>query len=116
MHGGMMTARERFRKVIRHETSDRMPYLFGGPRASTFAAWRLQGLSEEQQRRWSDFVGEEGGTGVGKINMVELLKGFADGEDLERYEPPYVLEEQIGAIEETFDPLRAISTAREEDE
>jgi uroporphyrinogen-III decarboxylase len=64
-----MTARERFRKLIRHETPDRMPYLFGGPRASTFAAWRRQGLSEEQQRRWSQFVGEEGGTGIGKINF-----------------------------------------------
>jgi hypothetical protein len=64
-----MTARERFRTLIQHETTDRMPYLFGGPRASTFAAWRRQGLSEEQQRRWSQFVGEEGGTGIGKINF-----------------------------------------------
>ena len=30
-------------------------------------AWRRQGLSEEQQRNWSTFVGQEGSMGVGKF-------------------------------------------------
>jgi len=46
---------------------DRLPYVFGGPRASTFAAWRLQGLSEELQRRWGQFVGEDSRMDVGKF-------------------------------------------------
>lgn len=62
-----MTARERFRAVLRREPIDRLPYTFGGPRASTFAAWRRQGLSEEQQLRWGAFIGAEGGMGIGKI-------------------------------------------------
>jgi len=45
-----MTPRERFRAIVRGQQPDRMPYFFGGPRASTFAAWRKQGLSEEQYR------------------------------------------------------------------
>ncbi len=61
----LMTPRERFRRIIRHERPDRMPYAFGGPRASTFKAWRKQGLSEEQQKNWSRFVGSEGGMGIG---------------------------------------------------
>ena len=60
-----LTPRERFRKIIRHEEPDRMPYAFGGPRASTFAAWRKQGLSEEQVQNWGAFVGGEGGMGIG---------------------------------------------------
>ena len=43
--------------------------------------------------------------------MVELLRGFADGEDLETYEPPCDLEKQLGPIEEMFDPKRAIAQA-----
>jgi len=62
-----LTQRERFVAIIHHEPVDRLPYFFGGPRASTFAAWRKQGLSEEQQRHWSAFVGAEGGRGVGKF-------------------------------------------------
>jgi len=62
-----MTPRERFRRIVRHEEVDRMPYLFGGPRKSTFDAWRKQGLSEEQRKHWSDFVGEDGRTGIGMV-------------------------------------------------
>ena len=59
------TQRERLSKIIRHEKPDRMPYAFGGPRASTFAAWRKQGLSEEQQNNWHGLVGGDGGMGIG---------------------------------------------------
>jgi len=33
-----MTSRERFCRILRHEKVDRMPYMFGDPRGSTFAA------------------------------------------------------------------------------
>ena len=62
-----MTPRERFLAVARRQPVDRMPHVFGGPRASTFAAWRKQGLSEEQQREWGRFVGAEGCMGIGKL-------------------------------------------------
>jgi hypothetical protein len=62
-----VTARERFRAMVRGEPVDRMPFAFGGPRASTFAAWRRQGLRREQQERWADFVGPDPVVGIGKI-------------------------------------------------
>ena len=42
------------------------------------------------------------------LYMVELLQGFARGEDLDTYEPPCDLERQLGPIEEMFDPLTAV--------
>ena len=45
------------------------------------------------------------------LYMVELLKGFADGEDIDTYEPPCELEKQLGPIEEMFDPRKAIAQA-----
>ncbi|KPJ63528.1 MAG: hypothetical protein AMS15_00070 [Planctomycetes bacterium DG_23] len=44
-----------------------MPYSFGGPRKSTFAAWRKQGLSQQQRENWREFVGEERGLGIGML-------------------------------------------------
>lgn len=63
-----MTRRERFRAITRHEKPDRMFLQYGGPRASTFAAWRKQGLSAEQQAQWGRFVGEDGYAGIGKLD------------------------------------------------
>ena len=62
-----MTPRERFLAVARGEEVDRLPYSYGGPRASTFAAWRLQGLSDELIRNWGSFTGQDGGMGTGKF-------------------------------------------------
>jgi uroporphyrinogen decarboxylase len=67
-----MTGRERFRKIIKHERPDRMPYAFGGPRASTFAAWRKQGLSAKQQENWEEFVGQDVTFSIGKTNFGPL--------------------------------------------
>ncbi len=62
-----MTPRQRFYSLLRNQPVDRLPYAFGGPRASTFAAWQQQGLSEEQQNGWSQFVGEDGLNELGKL-------------------------------------------------
>lgn len=67
-----MTPRERFLAVAKGKPFDRMPYHFGGPRTSTFAAWRKQGLTDDLLHRWGEFVGEEGGTGLGKIDCGPL--------------------------------------------
>jgi hypothetical protein len=45
------------------------------------------------------------------LYMVELLRGFADGADLDTYEPPCELEKQLGPIVEMFDPGKAIADA-----
>ncbi|HTQ09184.1 MAG TPA: hypothetical protein VMI31_03850, partial [Fimbriimonadaceae bacterium] len=67
-----MNARERFLTLIRGKRPDRMPFWYGGPRTSTFAAWRRQGLSPAQERNWSEFVSEEGFGGIGKLDFEPL--------------------------------------------
>jgi uroporphyrinogen decarboxylase len=62
-----MTPKERFKRVFRREPVDRMPYTFGGPRVSTFRAWRKQGLSEQQVSNWQQFVGGDPAMGIGRI-------------------------------------------------
>jgi uroporphyrinogen decarboxylase len=62
-----MTPRERYLAITRGEEVDRLPYNFGGPRASTFAAWLRQGLSQEQRSNWHSFTGADGGHGIGKF-------------------------------------------------
>ncbi|GAI09050.1 unnamed protein product, partial [marine sediment metagenome] len=42
------------------------------------------------------------------LYMVELIKGFANGEDIDTYEPSCLLEKKLSEIEEMFDPLKAI--------
>ena len=69
----MMTSRERFRTIIRHEKPDRLPFLFYGPREATFGAWRKQGLSEEQERNWAEFLGQDDwATSFGKVDYGPL--------------------------------------------
>jgi len=67
-----MTERERFLCVIRGQRPDRMPFWYGGPRDSTFAAWRLQGLTDDLVDGWGDFVSEEGFRGIGKLDFEPL--------------------------------------------
>ena len=38
------------------------------------------------------------------LYMVELIKGFSNGEDLDTYDPPCELEKHLGPIEEMFHP------------
>jgi len=67
-----MTNRERFLRFMAGEDVDRPLYWFGGPRPSTFAAWMKQGLSEEQRDGWREWVGEERGIGIGKVDVYPL--------------------------------------------
>jgi uroporphyrinogen decarboxylase len=62
-----MTPRERFHRILRHEKPDRLPFEFGGPRESTFKAWRKQGLSQEQQENWDSFTGADGYKALGRL-------------------------------------------------
>ena len=49
------------------------------------------------------------------LYMVELLKGFARGEDLDAYEPPCELETHLGPIEEMFDPIKTLADHDEQE-
>jgi uroporphyrinogen decarboxylase len=49
------------------------------------------------------------------LYYVELMKGLADGADLNTYEPPCVLERQLGPVEEMFDPFRTILDVYEDE-
>jgi hypothetical protein len=62
-----MTHRERFLAVAQGEPVDRMPYWYGGPRASTFAAWRRQGLTDDLLNRWGEFTNSDPAMGTGKF-------------------------------------------------
>lgn len=94
-----MISRERFRRVFRHEKVHRMPYVYtiGGPRGSTFTAWRHQGLSEEQREKWYEFIGEDEVIGIGTVrfNMIpsfekkiieehDNIRVWIDGEGIKR--------------------------------
>ncbi len=67
-----MISREGFRRIFRHKKVDRMPYVFGNPRGSTFAAWRKQGLSKEQQEKWYDFTEEDETISIGKTDFAMI--------------------------------------------
>ena len=43
------------------------------------------------------------------------IKGLANGEDLDTYEPPCELEKQLGPIEEMFDPIKTLADHDEEE-
>ena len=56
-----MNARERFLATMTFGRPDRIPYHFGGPRESTFAAWYKQGLSRDMDfYRWLGYDHWEG--------------------------------------------------------
>ena len=67
-----MTPRERYRAFVAGERLDRLPYAFGGPRQSTLAAWRRQGLGPEQERRFGSWVGADPWVGFGKLNCQPI--------------------------------------------
>jgi uroporphyrinogen decarboxylase len=50
------------------------------------------------------------------LYMCGLLRGFADGEDLDTFEPSLDFEDKLGPIEELFDPHAAIAAAYASDE
>ena len=45
------------------------------------------------------------------LYMAELIKGFANGEALDAFEPPRVLEKELGPMEDTFNIQKAIEAA-----
>jgi uroporphyrinogen decarboxylase len=67
-----VNARERLCALWRNQPADRLPYRFGGPRASTFAAWRRQGLRREQAEQFARFCGFDGSINIGKLDTAPL--------------------------------------------
>lgn len=69
-----MTSRERYVAYMQGKPVDRMPYHFGGPRASTFAAWRKQGLTPALESSFGRFIGADPVAGIGKMNFGPVPK------------------------------------------
>jgi hypothetical protein len=67
-----VNSRQRHRALWRGEPIDRLPHVFGGPRASTMAAWRKQGLRAGQEAGFGVFCGFEGSIGIGKLDTAPL--------------------------------------------
>ncbi len=109
-----MTPRERFRALVKGEPVDRLPYNFGGPRASTFRAWLKQGLSEEQRRNWSRWLDAEPAIGFGKLNTqpipafdIQVLR-----EDPARNEREWIDEWGVRRIDAIRQPTEGFATRR----
>jgi uroporphyrinogen decarboxylase len=67
-----LTPRERFLAFVRGERLDRLPYTSGGPRQSTWRAWRKQGLTPELERCFWQLVGGDPWVGFGKFDTGPL--------------------------------------------
>jgi hypothetical protein len=67
-----MAARERYHAVIKAESVDRLPCVFGETRTSTFAACRKQDLSAEQEAEWAAFIAEHTYQTLGKLDFGPL--------------------------------------------
>ncbi|MBT7598152.1 MAG: hypothetical protein HN559_24830, partial [Gemmatimonadetes bacterium] len=50
------------------------------------------------------------------LYYLELCRGFCDGQDLASFEPSCQLEQQLGPVEEMFEPGSAIAAAYAMDE
>jgi len=89
-----------------------MPYWYGGPRSSTFAAWRKQGLTEQQEVGWAEFVAEEGFQGIGKLDY-EPLPRF-DEVILEEHgnERTWIDHYGVKRVDAIYQPTTGFSTRR----
>jgi uroporphyrinogen decarboxylase len=94
-----MTARERYRKSLLFGKPDRVFLAPGGPRESTLAAWRRQGLGEDEN--WAQALGlSGGGEGVG-INF-RFMPEFEE-KILEVRDGHKIIQDFMGAIVEIDD-------------
>ena len=103
-----MTERERFRETLLFGSPDRIPFAPGGPRESTRAAWRQQGL--ENPERYMDALYEVLGfrpdpprqPGVGLGVSFQMIPTFEE-KVLEHRDGHYIVQDWMGAITEISD-------------
>ena len=102
-----MTARERHRQALLFGKPDKVPFAPGGPRESTLAAWRQQGLPEG--RGYMDalyeilgIVPEKTMPQVGVGVSFQMIPVFEE-KILEHRDGHYIVQDWMGAITEISD-------------
>ncbi|HPD13871.1 MAG TPA: uroporphyrinogen decarboxylase family protein [Planctomycetota bacterium] len=103
-----MTERERFRETLLFGQPDRIPFSPGGPRESTRAAWKAQGLEnpERYMDALFDILGfrpdppERPGTWLGV--SFQMIPTFEE-KVLEHRDGHYIVQDWMGAITEISD-------------
>ena len=103
-----MTERQRFRETLLFGSPDRIPFSPGGPRESTRAAWKAQGL--EQPERYMDALfgilgfrpdpPQKPGVGLGV--SFQMIPTFEE-KVLEHRDGHYVVQDWMGATTEISD-------------
>ncbi|HEY66162.1 MAG TPA: hypothetical protein G4O02_16505 [Caldilineae bacterium] len=102
-----MTERERFRETLLFGEPDKIPLQPGGPRESTLAAWRQQGLPEGVH--WYDYLmevlGIEREPTKPRIDLGVSFKMIPTFEEkvLEHRDGHYIVQDWMGAITEISD-------------
>jgi len=103
-----MDGRERYVEALLFGTPDKIPFAPGGPRESTLARWRTEGLGENED--WYDGVAREVGvrpasgedasfdTGV----HVRMMPTFEE-KVLEHKDGHYIVQDWMGNITEISD-------------
>jgi len=103
----VMTERERFRETLLFGEPDKIPLQPGGPRESTLAAWRQQGLPEGVH--WYDYLmevlGIEREPTKPRIDLGVSFKMIPTFEEkvLEHRDGHYIVQDWMGAITEISD-------------
>jgi uroporphyrinogen decarboxylase len=102
-----MTPRERFRAALLFGAPDKVPFSPGGPRESTLAVWRQQGLPEgvDYYDTLLDILGiarEDSGPQVGLGVSFQMIPTFEE-KVLEHKDGHYIVRDWMGAITEISD-------------
>ncbi len=102
-----MNPRERYLETLRFGHPDHVPLSPGGPRESTLAAWRTQGLPADAH--WADALAAEIGVPAeafdGTAGLPDLTKMIPTFEEkvLEHRDGHYIVQDWMGAITEISD-------------
>ncbi|OPX24878.1 MAG: hypothetical protein B1H02_02590 [Candidatus Latescibacteria bacterium 4484_107] len=102
-----MTPRERFRAALLFGTPDKVPFSPGGPRESTLAMWRQQGLPEgvDYYDTLLDILGierEDSGPQIRLGVSFQMIPKFEE-KVLEHKDGHYIVRDWMGAITEISD-------------
>ena len=91
-----MTSRQRYRESLLFGKPDKVYLAPGGPRESTLAAWRQQGLGEDEN--WAEALGLSGGSQSAGINFT-MMPEFEE-KILEVRDGHKIIQDYMGAIVE----------------
>lgn len=101
------TPRQRFRKTLRFDSPEKIPFEPGWPRESTLAAWRIQGLPKDAD--WLNYLLDQLGlppeAAYTQVNLdvdLAMLPPFEE-KILEHRAAHFIVQDQMGAVVEISD-------------